>query len=122
MKRNNDLIRDILLIVEQQPVSDTPISIRAGQFVSKFPGLTDDMLNEHIQLLAERGFLEAEPYQLGWFITRLTWDGHDFLANSKEESVWQKTKQVAGNFAFDVFVNILKEAAIQYARALLLGG
>jgi len=110
-----------LLAVEQQAAGDNVISLQAGQFVSAFPGLTNDTLNEHIELLAERGFLEAEPHQLGWFITRLTWDGHDFLANSKVESVWQKAKQIAGGFSLDLFTSTLKQCAAAYLTPLIQG-
>jgi len=116
MKRDFDLIREILFVVEQYPVLDRAVCLQAKQFSDKFPNITDDMLNEHIQLLVEVNLLEAEPYQLGWFITRLTWSGHDFLANSRVKSAWEKAKQVAGALSFSAFSAVLNEAVITYGK------
>ena len=120
MKRDLDLIRSILVAVEQHPPTDQAITFTPGQFLANFPGLTDKTLNGHIELLIERDFLDGEQHQFGWFITRITWDGHDFLADSKVESVWQKAKQVGGSFSFAVFVSILTECATTYAKSLLV--
>jgi hypothetical protein len=116
MKRNLDLVREILFVVEQQPMGDRAIALKPTQFTEKFPGTTADVLIEHIQLLVEQNFLEAEPHQLGWFITRLTWSGHDFLSNSKVKSVWEKAKHAAGNLSFGTFVAALNSAAITYSQ------
>ena len=122
MKRDLDLIREILFVVEQHPVLDRTLSLQGKQFADKFPGITDDILNEHIQLSVEANLLEAEPYQLGWFITRLTGSGHDFLDNSRVKSVWEKTKHVAGQLSFGVFAATLNEAATTYAKQAISGG
>jgi hypothetical protein len=119
MQRNNDLIRSILLAVEKQATGNKPVTLTASTFRPLYPELPDDILDEHIHLLVERGFLEAAPHQLGWLIMRLTWDGHDFLLSSQVESVWQKAKNAAGNLPFDVFVSTLKACAATYATSLI---
>ena len=121
MKRNLDLIREVLFVVEQHPSLDRALCLQWKQFADKFPGLTADILNEHIELLVETGLLEAEPYQLGWFITRLTWSGHDFLANSRVKSAWEKAKQVAGQLSFGAFAAALNEAVITYGKQAISG-
>ena len=121
MKRDFDLIREILFVVEQYPPLDRALCLQTKQFSDKFPGITDDILHEHIQLLVEVNLLEAEPFQLGWFITRLTWSGHDFLANSRVKSAWEKTKQVAGSLSFAAFSAALNEAVITYGKQAIGG-
>jgi hypothetical protein len=108
MKRNNDLIRDILLAVEKQPAEKQTFTLNATCFRHMFPDLTDETLDEHIRLLVEVGYLDAEPTQLYWIITRLTWKGHDFLLNSKVEPAWEQAKKSAGHLGFDIFVSALK--------------
>ena len=121
MKRNNDLIRDILFAVEQQATGNNAITLKARHFGDKFPDLTNEIVDEHIHLLVDAGFLEAEPHQLGWFIMRLTWDGHCFIDNSKEEFVWKKTKRIAGDFSLDLFASTLKTCAAAYLQSFLPG-
>ena len=119
MKRDLDLLREILFIVEQHPVLDRVLCLQRIQFSNKFPGITDDILNEHIELLVEADMLDAEPYQLGWCITRLTWSGHDFLANSRVQSAWKKAKHVAGALSFSVFSAALNEAVLSYGKQVV---
>ena len=121
MKRDLDLVREILFVAEQHPMLDRALCLQRKQFADKCPGITDDILNEHIQLLVEADMLEAEPYQLGWFITRLTWSGHDFLANSRVKSAWEKAKQVAGQLSFAAFSAALNEAVITYGKQAICG-
>ena len=121
MKRDLDLIREILFVVEHQRVTDKAITLHKKQFVDKFPEITDDMLDEHIRLLVEQNLLESEPHQLGWFILRLTWSGHDFLQHSKMNSIWQKTKKVASDFSLDLVVSTLKDYAADYLKSVMIG-
>ena len=113
MKRNYDLIRDILLTVEQRPDDGHTITLKTQEFTDKFPKITPDELNEHIQMLVEHGLLEAEPHQFGWFITRITWSGHDFIEQSRDKTVWENTKHHAGHFALDVFATVLKKFSVE---------
>ena len=84
MKRDLDLIREILLFAEnncdgrQMPLAD------ASKFQnSKYHSVTRPVLREHIELAQERGLLTASHHSGGSHIHRLTWDGHDFLANAR---------------------------------------
>jgi hypothetical protein len=98
MKRNYDLIREILRAVEKRPKDGRVIILRTEEFTDWVSNLTSDELDDHIQMLVEHGFLEAAPHQFGWFITKLTWDAHDFIEQSKETTVWENVKYHAGHF------------------------
>lgn len=121
MKRNYDLIRKILIIVENHPMDGFAISLNTRHVADKFPMVTDDELNEHIQMLVDHQFLEGEPHQLGWFITRLTWLGHDFIEMSKEKTVWEKAKHYAGHLSLDLFNAVLKQAAVSFSTQMAFG-
>jgi len=108
----------ILRAVEKQATGDNVVTLTPQYFRPMFPELPKNTLDEHIRLLVEVGFLEAEPHQMGWFITRLTWNGQDFLANANDETIWQKTKQVAGHLSFAVFVETLKAKILAATTAL----
>jgi len=122
MKRNYDLIREILVAVEEHPATGSAMILKTSQFIDKFPQITDDEMNDHIQMLADEGFLDADSHQFGWFIIKLTWKGHDFIEQSKSATVWAKVKHVAGHLGLGAFSSILNEAAVHHARDLLLGG
>ncbi len=105
MKRNWDLIRDILLYTEAN--SPGVSEIRVGP--SNFEGLKDHQeLAAHIRMLLERNLLDGGgDYSSGWsfweegdddnFISlgNLTWDGHEFLDKIRSPKIWKKTKKVA---------------------------
>ena len=118
MKRDNDLIRAILAVVEKHE-GNRLLSLSAGMFVGPFPGLRADVLDEHIRLLVEAGFLKADEHQFGWSIIGLTWTGHDFIANAKCPTTWEKAKQVGGHLSFDVFTSVLKDVTLKSVQGLL---
>ena len=96
MKRDFNLIRQILLDVEKAPV---------GRAISEliYESHEEAVVSEHIKLLIDASFLEGtidigtEHHNEGtqqiilWYeIYRLTWEGHDFLDNAKNDAVWKK--------------------------------
>ena len=52
-------------------------------------------------------------------VMRLTWKGHEFLANASETTVWNKAMQAAGNLSFEVFSKILRDCAVAVAKSRL---
>lgn len=85
MKRDLDLIRDLLLRVEALP----PRGRMGGE---------DLVEGEHARLLIESGYAEgwtrtgADHSVIEWDIHRLTMQGHDFLDSIRNPVVFEKTK------------------------------
>jgi hypothetical protein len=50
---------------------------------------------------------------------RLTWEGHEFLAAARDESIWKKAKAKVTAAAGDVPIAILKELLMQTLRSQL---
>jgi hypothetical protein len=63
MKRDMDLIREILFMIETSCNGDQPLIIPVARVAGKFPKITQSVLDEHIQLLTERKLIEAEGTQ-----------------------------------------------------------
>ena len=90
------------------------------------PGLPDEQLQYHLQLLYEAGLihgLDASSLDGPAFLpTRLTWHGHEFLEASRDDGMWEKAKTLAlkkvGGLSLHVLVFALKE----WAKQKLLGG
>ena len=116
MKRDLDLIREILLYVEKNCDGQNAPNFRESDLY-KSNGV--NVIFEHVTLAIERGLLEADHYSNGWHLKRLTWDGHDFLANASVPEVWGTAKKIAGGLAFGVFCNVLAKVATDYGLGLL---
>ncbi|MDR0328954.1 MAG: DUF2513 domain-containing protein [Planctomycetaceae bacterium] len=53
---------------------------------------------------------------------RLTWDGHEFLDNSRTPEVWNAAQKSAGHLSFGVFGAVLNHLAINHGLELLKSG
>jgi Hypothetical protein (DUF2513) len=94
MKRDDDLIRGILIRIEGDPQMD---GTREFYFNSAedmgFPGRSSEELAYNFSLLVEAGFVDgAATAFLPIIVRRLTWNGHQFLENIKSDTIWAKTK------------------------------
>lgn len=115
MKRDMELVRLILADFEENSTG-SPYFIDPRKFPYDPPSV--DM---HCDLLIKHGFAEGQRTSNGWFFKSVTWDGYDFLDNSRETVVWTAAKKVAGGFSIDVFKKVLIEIATRYAMSLIQG-
>jgi hypothetical protein len=115
MKRNMDLIRELLLKLEaysNPPGTIAIIDPYRGQF--NIDGYSSDELAYHLALIREAGFIESpgsQPAGVGITFRRLSWDGHDYLDAVRDPKIWQKTKgsaEAVGSFTFDLVKDLAK--------------
>jgi hypothetical protein len=112
MKRDMDLARKILLEVEAYTEID-------GWVPLEIEGYSSTEINYHIKLLAQAGLVEAEDAStLGgssFYVSSLTWEGHEFLDAARDSSRWQKAKdlvaQKGGALTFEILKQVLMEIA-----------
>lgn len=119
MKRDLDLIRYILLTTEQ---SDK--------------GVTDSVLvNQcydirtiafHTELLIDRGLVSGSveydgfhTTPLGVEITRITWEGYDYLDSIRSDKVWRKAKEVISKSVGDTSLLVVKDTCQLVAKTLI---
>jgi hypothetical protein len=110
MRRNIELIRMLVLAVE-----DTPPEILAVGV--EIDGFTPEEIGYHSYLLVDAGL--AEGVDIGtvdgslpeWSLSHLTWSGHDFADAARDDSRWAKAttvvKEKAGTVTFDVLKQVL---------------
>ena len=114
MRRNIDLVREIMLAIEASP-DDEPASIRLDHRT-----YNDIMLSHHVHALHEAGLVHAiESHRSDssvWVPHSLTWAGHEFLVLVRDNTTWQELKQAAGAQNDDVSFEIIKALALQKAR------
>ena len=106
MKRDLDLVRKILLVCEEHPNGFAPQELH-------IEGYTDDQIGYHVHLAGNAGLLKvADVTHLGSqspcaIPLSMTWSGHEFLDDSKNETVWEKAKKSVGSSSFDVLKAVL---------------
>ena len=94
MKRDMDLVRKILLAIEES---------ESGNI--KLDRLDDDLdrVYRHVALMEEFGLVDAIIIRSGdgpverilrCKVKDLTWKGHEFLEKARDESIWEKAKRI----------------------------
>lgn len=102
MKRDMDLIRLLLLQTE-------------GEEEVEISNYTNEQIKYHQELLIEAGLVNGSITRTHGgsiiFIKRLTWEGHEFLADVKNETVWRETKKTALEKGADMSLSVLSALA-----------
>lgn len=118
MKRDMDLIREILFYVEENYVAGEPeIDVHIN-------GYSDSVIYEHCILMKEDGLimrlfdrssLESKSCKVG----NLTSEGFDFLDKIRADTIWDRTKSVISEKGLPLITGIIKtiSAAIITAAA-----
>lgn len=109
MQRDMELIRKILFKIEDT-VNNT------ATFDLEIEGYTFEQVAYHCSLLYEGGYIHAynPQYACGkvqaFSVSRLTWEGHEFLDKIREDTIWNKTKEAISNkglpFVFDIVKSV----------------
>lgn len=110
MKRNMDLIREILLKLEKNCNDVCYYTLDLNEFQ-----LNREEVLGHCKLIIDRGLADGQFVSNGVTFRALTWEGHDFLDNSRNSTVWAAAKEAAGDLSFGIFVKVLVETATRYA-------
>ena len=117
MKRDMDLIRKMLFAVEENPHGFAPSELHVD-------GYSEEQVNYHAYLMVDAGlatgFKLTSTTSTGpeMRITALTWAGHDFLAASRNETVWRKVTSRVTSLAGDVPFSLWNELLTYGLRRL----
>ena len=98
MKRDMDLVRELLLKLESYPLPPGAMAILDGHEPDMaVEGCSGAEVTYHLDLLREAGLIESPGSQPmdGVTFRRLSWAGHDFLDSVRNPEVWRKTKKGA---------------------------
>ncbi len=96
MKREMELVRAILLELEQHARGLAPESLTIR-------GYTDEQVGFHCYLMKQAGLITGRSETFSSIdgsprVTpfALTWDGYEFLENTKNPTIWQQTRELIG--------------------------
>lgn len=117
MKRDMDLIRKILLMMEAKPQGNTLV----------IEGYSSEQIGHHIYLMMQAGLIEGvdatspdDRYPIA-LPDQLTWQGHDFLDACRNESVWNKAKEKLKSIGGDVPLTVIKSLLVEIISKQVMG-
>jgi hypothetical protein len=112
MQRNMDLLRSILLRMEESQHHSVSLNEMAGV------GANGETVGGHLRLLADANYVEAVA--LGQSIKathwRITWTGYEFLESVRNDEIWTKTKTGASKVG-SWSVKLIGDLATGYIKA-----
>lgn len=109
VKRDMDLIREILLKIEDDPTLNGS-TFKAFE-ASDFEGRSQEEITYHVDLLFEADFIFGMPHANPLpAISRLKWKGHEFIGTIKDPEVWQSVKARLKGLP-DVAISVIWEIA-----------
>ena len=128
MKRNMDLVRCILLQVEEaENYIDIEHLFKKRDEV-KGCEYTDQEIIYHVELLITHNFLDGDIRRdinktiTDSTIRGLTWEGQDFLDSVREEKVWRKVRSVVADSVGSTTFDVIKQTGSMVAINLIKQG
>jgi hypothetical protein len=114
MKRDMDLVRSLMIRLEELPIDPgSVVHLEPNEPELAFEGYSTAQVDYHLSLLREVGLIECPGSQpmIGVTFSRLTWIGHDFVDATRDPEIWRKTMKAAdaaGSFTVEILVELAK--------------
>ena len=118
MKRDMDLIRLILLEIENKEDSELSINLTVD-------GYSKEQVAYHCRLLYDHGFIDDYSAEYGddelqvFAIGELTWDGYEYLDTVREKKIWEKFKTIMKEKAIPMTLTFVIKTAEDYVSKQL---
>ncbi len=117
MKRDLDLVRRLLLKIEERH-NIASSDLACDELISA----SHELVSYHLQMMIQEAGLAKgisipdmdEDARDGWEDIELTWKGHDFLDQVRDDEIWRLTKEgvtKAKGFSFDLLASLAKGLA-----------
>lgn len=118
MKLIRECVRDTMLYLED--------NLKLNDFVSSdsisIPKYKQDDITYTISKLEEAGYINAvsRSYddEIFYYINSITWNGHQFLDNIRDNKVWSKTKSILSKLE-SVSIEIISSTAAQVVTNII---
>jgi len=93
VKRDMDLIRELLLRIESEPQLDGS-HFTVFNNPADFGDHSQEEISYHVDLLFEAGFVKgSRTLDPAPAISKLTWEGHEFVDNIHDPGIWAGVKE-----------------------------
>ncbi|HHQ4884446.1 DUF2513 domain-containing protein [Aeromonas veronii] len=127
MKRDWDIIRELLIQIESLENPDEGLSLDGFDCPDE---KTAAVISYHMDLLIQRGFVKGSLLSTtfgssvdsptDFLVHSLTWSGHEFLDAIRSDTIWNKTKEILASKSVDLSFEAIKAVA-PMAMNLVLG-
>ena len=115
MKRDMDLVRQILLTIEERP----PESASCGVTI---PEYSKAELELHLRLMEDAGLVQGVSINSSSAsCLRMTWHGYEFLETTRKDTLWQKAKEITIQQTGGLSIAALTEALKTMSRMAIEG-
>ena len=122
MKRDMDLIRKILFIVEQKK----PFEVICNLSIE---GYDIQEIAYHCEMMYQAGLIKyyygegCDNYDgvLSFQVQDLTWEGHDLLGTIRQDTIWNKTKKTLADKGIALTIGTVKTIATAFITATVEG-
>lgn len=110
MKRDMDLIRKIMLRIEEEYTSTAIFNL-------KVDGYTMEQIAVHCKMMYETGLISDYKAQYAgnslysFGVSNLTWEGYEYLDKIRDDSIWKKVKDVAKDKGLPLAIDTVKQIA-----------
>ena len=117
MKRNMDLVREILLQVEASGAGKA-IKLNIADHGEEEVGL-------HVELMIGNGLIEGTTVPssdgpahriLTYWIKSMTWEGYDFLDAARNDTIWKKAKKKCLEATGGLAIDVLKASLVEFGK------
>lgn len=118
MKRDLNLVRSIILAVEEFPTGFVLSNLTID-------GYTDEQIGYHSYLIVDAGLANGvdaraiDSTSPTWKILHLTSAGHDFADLAREDGNWKKTVGLVTTKAGGATLDIVKDVLVSLAKGTL---
>ncbi len=113
MKLNPDCIRDILLSIEEEYISDDWLKFDSNNYTAykRLKKYEYDVVNYHLDYCNKNGLLfdYSRNMMLAHIVKDLSPKGHELLENIRSDNNWNKVKErlfKAGSFTIQTIIQI----------------
>ena len=118
MRRDLDLIREIMLVLEDK--MEYGKNFKSTQLIEVIQDktLSAEKLAYHVGLLVENDFIKEKEYKYqsgeptDYLINTITSQGQDFIDTIRQDTTWNKIKEKVSNiggYSLSLFIDIGKE-------------
>lgn len=117
MNRDLDLIRKILMAIEDAPSGWAPDL--------KFNDYSDAQVGYHAYLIMDAGLARGSDVTTHGsdgpeaLLSSLTWEGHEFVEAARDENRWQKAKGMVAEKGGGITLDVLKALLISLTKSAL---
>ena len=119
MKRDMELVRKVLFLIEEQTELDSSVCIE---------GYSSGDIGRHCSMMYEYGLIknfsalaaDIDPYY-HFSANGLTWEGFDFLDKIRDEGIWQKTVKTIAKKSLDMSIKTIGTIATAFITAATEG-